>query len=95
MVKHIKIENLFRNVCIQHIENVKNCFFNIKFLFYFPFLIYLTIAPGAPFSMTLIIINMYNSYYECPFYLILITMDTIPFFLSKITSTIPSYYECS
>jgi hypothetical protein len=37
MVKHIKIENLSRKACIQHFGNVKNCFPNIKFLFYFFF----------------------------------------------------------
>jgi hypothetical protein len=37
MIKHIKIENLSQNMCIQHIENAKSCFLNIKIFFYFLF----------------------------------------------------------
>jgi hypothetical protein len=37
MIKHIKIENVSRNVYIQHLRNVKSYFSNIKFIFYFIF----------------------------------------------------------
>jgi hypothetical protein len=53
MIEHIKIENLSRNICIQHFENVKVTFPILNILFIL-FLVCLTSVSGTLFNITLI-----------------------------------------